>query len=182
MAGRADADGIDTYEDGTAAMSAIEEKQANSAFSVVPAGREHLEAIIAMYADDMLGTARESLEEGERAAYEAAFDRMLADPATTIYVALAGGKPAGTFQITFINGLSHRGMIRAEIEAVRIRADLRGRGLGARMMRFAVELARERGAGVVQLTSNKARIDAHRFYRTLGFKQSHEGFKLSLRD
>nr|BFE68744.1 hypothetical protein GCM10020092_020450 [Actinoplanes digitatis] len=90
------------------------------------------------------------------------------------------GAVVGTCQLTFIPSLSRRGAERMTIEAVRVRADLRGRGVGRAMMRWSLDRARERGCGLAQLTTDKRRTDAHRFYADLGFEASHEGFKLTL--
>jgi GNAT superfamily N-acetyltransferase len=92
----------------------------------------------------------------------------------------AGGAVAGTLQLTFIPGLARRGGLRAQIEAVRIRENLRGRGLGHELFAWAIAEARRRGCVLVQLTSDKRRADAHRFYDRLGFVASHDGFKLRL--
>ncbi|MFJ6747284.1 GNAT family N-acetyltransferase [Streptomyces sp. NPDC091266] len=86
----------------------------------------------------------------------------------------------GFLQITYIPGLGRGGAERALLEAVRVRADRRGAGLGRRLIGEAVERARRRGCGLVQLTSDKRRTDAHRFYASLGFARSHDGFKLTL--
>lgn len=113
-------------------------------------------------------------------AYVAALAAIDADPNQELFVAEFRGEPVGTFQLTYIPGLMRRGMWRGLIEAVHVAPLHRNRGLGGEMIRWAVERCRERGCGMVQLTSNKKRVDAHRFYRRLGFEQSHEGFKLSL--
>ena len=97
--------------------------------------------------------------------------------------AAGGTEPAtvlGFLQITYIPGLGRGGAERALLEAVRVRADRRGAGLGRRLIGEAVERARRRGCGLVQLTSDKRRTDAHRFYASLGFARSHDGFKLTL--
>jgi GNAT superfamily N-acetyltransferase len=86
----------------------------------------------------------------------------------------------GTVQLSFLPGLARRGALRAQLEAVRVRADQRGRGVGAAMIGWAIEEARRRGCALVQLTSDKSRPDAHRFYAGLGFVASHEGLKLPL--
>lgn len=112
--------------------------------------------------------------------YTTALAAIDADPNQEMLVAELAGEPVGCFQFTFIPGLMRRGMWRGLIENVHIAADQRNNGFGGEMMRFAVERCRERGCGMVQLTSNKKRVDAHRFYRRLGFQQSHEGFKLML--
>ena len=88
----------------------------------------------------------------------------------------------GCLQLTFIPGLSRAGMWRGQIEAVRVAAAQRGRGVGRAMLRWAIEQCRARGCGLVQLTTDKRRADAHRFYESLGFGASHEGMKLALRD
>jgi GNAT superfamily N-acetyltransferase len=94
-----------------------------------------------------------------------------------VLVAEIEGRIVGTFQLTYLRQLTLRGGLVAQIEAVRVAAPLRSRGLGAEMMRWAMGEARARGCARMQLTSDKRREDAHRFYRRLGFKQSHEGFK-----
>lgn len=92
----------------------------------------------------------------------------------------AGGAVVGTLQLTFIPGLARRGARRAQIEAVRVRRELRGRGLGRALFEWAIEEARRHGCSLVQLTSDRRRPDAHRFYGRLGFVASHDGFKLRL--
>jgi GNAT superfamily N-acetyltransferase len=112
--------------------------------------------------------------------YAAALAAIDADPNHEMLVAECAGEPVGCFQLSFIPGLMRRGMWRGLIEMVHVRADRRNSGLGSQMMRWAIERCRERGCGLVQLTSNKARNDAHRFYLRLGFSQTHEGLKLLL--
>ena len=132
-------------------------------------------AIVEMLADDPLGAGRE--RPGD-AAYAAAFEAIDADPRQLLVVALLAGEVVGTMQLTFIPGLSRLGATRALIEAVRVRSDLRGGGVGGELVRWAVETARERGAAVVQLTSDASRKDAHRFYERFGFQATHVGMKL----
>jgi GNAT superfamily N-acetyltransferase len=110
--------------------------------------------------------------------YRAALDAITSSESNRLVVAELEGDPVGTLQLTFIPGLNRRGMWRCLVEAVHIAPGYRSRGLGGEMMRWAIEQARVRGCGVVQLTSNKKRADAHRFYERLGFRSSHEGFKL----
>ncbi|SMQ70262.1 Ribosomal protein S18 acetylase RimI [Devosia lucknowensis] len=112
--------------------------------------------------------------------YRAAFDAIAADPGERLIVAEVGGEIVGTLQISIIPGLPRFGTSRAMLENVHIRADQRGNGLGSEMVMWAVEEARKAGCGIVQLTSNKVRLDAHRFYQKLGFEATHEGFKLYL--
>lgn len=140
--------------------------------------RADLPAVIALLADDVLGKARDLTEVDE--AYERAFADITADPRNHLIVADEAGELVGCLQITYIPGLGRHGAERSLIESVRVRSDLRGRGLGRRMMEWAVDQARQRGCALVQLTTDKTRADAHRFYRSLGFVPSHEGMKLPL--
>ena len=110
----------------------------------------------------------------------AAFDDIQADPNHRLIVAELDGAVVGTLQISFLPGLPNFGMKRGLLENVHIRSDLRGGGYGSQLVTWAVDRCREAGCGIVQLTSNKVRKDAHRFYVKLGFAQSHEGFKLKL--
>nr|WP_229789969.1 GNAT family N-acetyltransferase [Pilimelia terevasa] len=131
-----------------------------------------------MLADDPLGAARESPD--DLTPYAAAYAVIDADPHQLLAVAERDGRVVGTLQLTFLPGLARRGTTRAQIEAVRVASGERGSGLGATLMEWAVEQARDRGCGLVQLTSDSSRTDAHRFYERLGFKASHVGFKLDL--
>lgn len=112
--------------------------------------------------------------------YRAAFDEITADPNHRLIVAERNGEVVGTLQLSFIPGLPNFGMKRGLLENVHIRADQRGTGLGSEMVLWAIERCRDAGCGLVQLTSNKLRLDAHRFYEKLGLTKSHEGFKLCL--
>ncbi|MFR9731344.1 N-acetyltransferase family protein [Saccharopolyspora sp. MS10] len=136
-----------------------------------------LPAIVDLLADDSLGRTRE--RPGDPG-YAAAFAAIDADPNQLLAVAELDGAIVGTLQLTFIPGLSHAGATRAQLEAVRIRADRRGGGLGRELVEWAVRQARQRGARIVQLTSNASRQRAHRFYERLGFELSHVGMKLDL--
>jgi len=109
-----------------------------------------------------------------------AFDTIDAHPDHKIVVADLDNQVVGTMQLTMLPGLAHEGRWRMQVEAVRVRTDLRSQGIGAKMMEWAIGLAREHGCWVVQLTSNAARTEAHRFYERLGFKRSHVGMKLEL--
>lgn len=143
------------------------------------ARRKDIAVIVRLLADDPLGKAREDLD-GDFHSYAAAFEHIDADRAQLLVVAVDGDAVVGTMQTTVIPGLSHRGALRANIEAVRVREDYRNRGLGAALVTWAVDDARERGCAIVQLTSNATREAAHRFYARLGFAASHVGFKLAL--
>jgi len=112
--------------------------------------------------------------------YLSAFERIDASADHVLYVAEIGDQVVGTFQRSLIPGLAARGRTRMKIESVHVRTDLRSKGIGASMMRFAIDEARRLGVGLVELTSNKQRGAAHRFYERLGFERSHEGFKMHL--
>ncbi len=142
------------------------------------ARRGDLAQIVRLLADDMLGQARET-DPGDPV-YGRAFDAIGADPNQFLAVAEVDGGIAGCLQLSFIPGLSRRGMWRGQIESVRIAAGYRGRGLGRQMIGWAVEECRRRGCGIVQLTSDRRRRDAIRFYESLGFEYSHAGLKIDL--
>jgi ribosomal protein S18 acetylase RimI-like enzyme len=141
---------------------------------------EDLPAILAMLMDDALGKLREDLGPPLNPRYLEAFAAIERDPNQLLAVADQDGLVAGCLQLTFIPGLSRTGMWRGQIEAVRIASSLRGSGVGKAMMQWAIEQCRARGCGLVQLTTDKQRPDAHRFYEALGFQATHEGMKLSL--
>jgi GNAT superfamily N-acetyltransferase len=143
--------------------------------------RTDLTAIVALLAADQLGASRDGVRDtADMAAYEAAFTAIDADAAQLLVVAEAAGRVVGTLQLTFIPGLAKRGALRAQIEAVRVADWFRGDGLGSALLGWAIEEARRRGCALVQLTTDKSRTDAHRFYERLGFVASHEGMKLGL--
>lgn len=140
-----------------------------------------LPAIVSLLADDSLGATRERDETPLPACYAEAFDRMAAFGGHQLVVAVApDGAIVGCLQLMLLPGLARQGLTRAQIEAVRVERSYRGRGLGAQLIRDAVERARAAGCGLVQLTSDNSRADAHRFYERLGFTASHIGFKLML--
>lgn len=140
--------------------------------------RDDLPAMLALLADDVLGKARDHAVVDD--AYERAFADIDADPRNQLIVADDSGEVVGCMQLTYIPGLGRHGGERSQIEAVRVRGDLRGQGIGAAMMSWAIEQARDHGCALVQLTTDRSRADAHRFYERLGFVASHEGMKLAL--
>lgn len=142
--------------------------------------RDDVPAIVAMLADDPLGAAREDL--GDPRTYDAAYDRVVADPGQHLVVAEREGTVVGTLQLSVIPGLSRRGATRSVIEGVRVARTERGTGLGTELVTWAVEESRRLGCTLVQLTSDASRTDARRFYERLGFVASHVGFKLQLDD
>ena len=139
-----------------------------------------LPAIVAMLADDGLGRGREDASLPLARGYTDAFAAIEADPNQMLAVADSDGVVVGTLQLTFIPGLSHKGAWRGQVESVRVASSRRGTGLGQAMLEWAVAECRARGCRMVQLTTDKSRDDAHRFYARLGFVASHEGFKLKL--
>jgi GNAT superfamily N-acetyltransferase len=144
---------------------------------------DDLSAIIELLADDPIGASRgDSADAGDREAYEVAFAAIDRDPAQRLLVvvdpdAIGGASVVATMQLTVIPGLARRGAARLQIEAVRVASSQRNRGIGAAMVRWALEDARVSGVPLVQLTSDAARVDARRFYERLGFEASHVGFK-----
>ncbi len=140
-----------------------------------------LVSIVALFADDPLGSHGDTADPDALPDYRAAFARISVSQNETLYLAELGGEVVGTFQTMVTTTLTGRGSSAMIIEAVQTRADMRGRGIGAAMIEFAIERARQDGMRLVQLTSNAVRKDAHRFYERLGFTASHIGFKLKLK-
>ena len=138
-----------------------------------------LDAIVAMLADDALGGGREDPGPPLPVAYLTGF-RAMVGQGGRIILAVAGDEIVGCLQLDILHGVSQLGMIRAQVEGVRIASGRRGSGLGGLLLGEAIRLARVDGARSMQLTTNLAREDAQRFYKKLGFKQSHAGFKLVL--
>lgn len=141
---------------------------------------DDLPAIVAMYADDELGQRRERPHEPLAAEYLDAFWQINGDPRHRLVVAEDNGEIVGTLQLSFLPHLVLVGGERAQIEAVRVRADRRGEGLGETLFRWAIEQARLRRCRLVQLTTNADREDAQRFYERLGFSPTHVGMKMDL--
>jgi GNAT superfamily N-acetyltransferase len=142
------------------------------------ARRDEVALIVEMLLDDELGSARE--DASDLTPYLKGFDAIEADPLNTQYVWEEDGKVVGCLQLTLLPGIAQKGMWRAQIEGVRIAGSQRGTGVGGRMIRAVLAVARERGCAVLQLTTNKVRKDAQRFYEQLGFEKSHEGMKIKL--
>jgi ribosomal protein S18 acetylase RimI-like enzyme len=140
-----------------------------------------LRAIVELLADDVLGAKRERLADPLPAAYHEAFAAIAADPHQRLLVAARAGVVVACLQLTFIPGITHHGAWRAQIEGVRVARGVRGSAVGTQMVEHAVDMARQHGCRIVQLTTDKQRADARRFYERLGFAATHEGMKLSLR-
>ena len=136
-------------------------------------------ALVQLLAADQLGANREGTT-GDLQPYLSAFREIDADPAHLLVVADSGGEVVATMQLSVLPGLARRGARRAQIEAVRVREDVRSRGLGAALFDWAIAESRRRGCALVQLTTDRSRTDAQRFYARLGFVASHEGLKLHL--
>lgn len=144
------------------------------------AERSDIPAIVRMLADDPLGAQRESFSDPLPASYLAAFEAIDTDPNNELVVAIMSGQVIGVLQITFIPYLTYRGGWRALVEGVRVSSGARSGGTGGAMIRWAIERARQRECLMIQLTTDRTRTDALRFYERLGFVASHHGMKLML--
>lgn len=143
------------------------------------ATQNDLSKIVAMIADDELGKTRENFQDPLPTEYLEAFAKIVADPNQELMVVENdAAEVIGTLQLSFIQYLTYRGGIRAQIEAVRIRKDQRGLGIGKTLFEWAIQRAKERGAHLLQLTTDKKRPKAIHFYEDLGFKATHEGMKM----
>ena len=136
--------------------------------------------IIKMLADDRLGASREALGAESLPKYLDAFRVIDADPNQFLLVVDDGSEMVGTLQLTFIAGLARGGLKRGLVEAVRVASDRRGEKIGEAIFAWVLEKCRREGCGIVQLTTDKSRTDAHRFYDRLGFEPSHIGYKMEL--
>lgn len=143
--------------------------------SIRPARREDVAAIVAMLADDHLGRARERVEDPLPAVYYDAFARVERDPNLTLVVAESEGRVVGCLQLEILPGISSQGGIRGLLEDVRVAADCRSRGIGEKLVQWAVTEAKARGCNLVELLTHQTRVDAQRFYERLGFATSHVG-------
>lgn len=143
-----------------------------------PAAADDLPAIVAMLADDPLGSEREDPSAPLHPRYQQAFAAISANFNQHLVVIDWEGEALGCLQLTVVQGLSRLGAARGVIEGVRVRSDRRGMGLGARLIAWAVEVSRRQGCAAVELTAHESRADAHRFYARLGFQPTHVGFKL----
>ena len=157
-----------------------DERIAFSGFSMIfrSATAADLPRLIEMLVDDPLGATRERFEDPLPKPYSDAFAAIEADPANELVVAEIGGVIVGVLQLTIIPNLTYVGRSRALIEGVRVAADTRGDGAGKALVEYAIERARGLGCHMVQLTTDKSRAAALRFYERLGFKPTHEGMKL----
>ena len=160
-------------------MLPAELRTGTATFPLRRARRDDVRAIVELLVADQLGATRDSTD--DLSPYEAAFAEIDDDPAQQLIVATdAHDAVIATMQLTVIPGLARRGARRLQIEAVRVAAEHRGEGLGAAMIEWAITEARRQSCALVQLTSDRSREDAHRFYARLGFQASHVGYKLRL--
>lgn len=149
-----------------------------SAVAVRAATAADLPALVALLADDPLGQGRERPD--DLRTYRTAFERIDADPGHLLLVAADHDDVVGTLQLSFLPVLARGGGLRGQVEGVRVRGDRRGTGLGRELLGWAVTECRRRGCALVQLTTDRSRTEAHRFYQGLGFVHSHAGYKLPL--
>jgi GNAT superfamily N-acetyltransferase len=147
---------------------------------VRPAVLGDLEAVVRLHEADAMGGHADAWLPGTAPVYEAAFAELDAHPDHGLFVAVSGDEVVGTMLLSFMPGLTGRGMRHAVLRAVQVRADQRSRGIGSAMVAFAETRARERGAGIIELMSNGSRTAAHRFYEREGYVRSHFGFKKRL--
>ena len=139
-------------------------------------------ALINLLNDDDLGNEREDNTTPPIQSYINAFNEIQSDTNNKITVAILNDKVIGMMQVTFIPGLSMKGSKRCQIESVRIHKDYRNRGFGKKLINKGIEMAKKKNCSMVQLTSNKKRKDAIKFYKNVGFSSTHQSFKLELRN
>jgi GNAT superfamily N-acetyltransferase len=145
------------------------------------AERADLPSIVRLLADDDLGSQRERVESPLPESYYSAFEQISNDPNHELIVAERNGEVIGTLHLMFLPSISYQGGLRAQVESVRVDKRFQSQGIGSEMMKWTMERAKQRGAHVVQLTTHKTRLDAHRFYERLGFKGTHLGMKMKLK-
>jgi ribosomal protein S18 acetylase RimI-like enzyme len=145
------------------------------------ATRADMPSVVRLLADDDLGSQRERYESPLPESYYSAFEQIDNDSNHELIIAGRNGEVIGTLHLMFLPSISFQGGLRAQIESVRVDKRFQSQGIGSEMMKWAMERAKQRGAHIVQLTTHKSRVDAHRFYERLGFKGTHMGMKLSLK-
>ncbi len=139
-----------------------------------------LDAIVAILADDELAAQRESYAQPLPEAYHIAFEAIHNDPRAQLIIVKEQAKIIAVAQINFLTYLTYHGGVRAQIEGVRVHRDYRSQGVGRQLFNYLIKLAREHGCHLVQLTTDKQRPKALDFYISLGFQNTHNGFKLRL--
>ena len=152
---------------------------ATSSISIRRARREDVEVIVKMLADDPLGSGRERIEQPLPSCYFRAFEAVDRDPHIQLVVAEDGdGAVVGCLELCILPGLSSQGASRGLIEDVRVATHCRSRGIGEKMVQWAIAEARSKGCKLVELLTHHTRVDAQRFYKRLGFQPSHVGLTL----
>lgn len=149
--------------------------------TIRPATSDDLGLIVEMLASDSLGSHDDTTSPEVFDLYRRAFEQICASSCEQFYVAEWDGIVAGTFKTVLLTSLRSRGSRRLLVESVQVRPDLQGNGIGHEMMQFCIGLGRKEGARTIELTTNKRRVDAHRFYERLGFRQTHYGYKMPLK-
>ena len=145
------------------------------------ATREDVVSIVRLLAEDDLGSQRECYEDPLPESYYSAFEQIDCDSNHELIVAELNGEVIGTLHLMYLPSLSYQGGLRAQVESVRVDQKYRGQGIGSELMKWTIAHVKERGAHLVQLTTHRSRVNAHRFYEQLGFKGSHLGIKLNLK-
>ena len=143
---------------------------------------EDLPTIITMLLNDNLGQKREASDKQFDKRYIDAFHRIDTDPNQYLMVVTSSNKIVGTCHLTLMPSLTFIGTTRLQIEAVRVSADHRGQKIGEWMMNAAFDFAKANGASIIQLTTNKQRNRAVKFYERLGFEATHDGMKYYVKD
>lgn len=142
------------------------------------ATKDDLPKIVELLLDDPLGALREKAESILGEAYYEAFEKIKIDANQELTLVELNGEIVGTYHLTFIQYLTHQGGLRAQVEAVRVASSHRGQGIGKKMFQYASQRAREKGCYMIQLTTDKQRPEAIKFYKSLGYVDTHEGMKL----
>ena len=153
-------------------------KMTHQKLCIRPAQRSDLTALVELYSDDDIGVTREATEPDE--VYQSAFDAIQADSNHILVVGEQDAKIVATLLISFLPGLSRHGAWRAQVEAMRVSRTSRGQGIGQALLDWSVVEARNHGCSLIQLTSDRSRTEAPRFYERAGFEPSHFGYKFSL--
>lgn len=138
------------------------------------ASSDDLNEVVHLLTDDDFGKTRE----GSSESYKEAFEEILSSEYFDVFVMERDNEIIGCYQMMYLPHLSFTGTKRAQVESIRIKSDLRGQGLGKKLMKHAIQIAKDSECGIFQLTSNKKRIEANKFYRELGLSPTHDGYKL----
>ena len=149
-------------------------------FTIRRATEADLPRIVELLSQLSLDDDRDSPAEPLPESYRAAFSQIEADPRQQLLAVEAGGRVMATATLDIVPNLSYRGRPWAFVESIVVDPTARRKGYGEALLRYAIEEARRAGCYKVSLTSNKRRVEAHRFYQKMGFAATHEGFRFSL--